>query len=353
MAPAGEVCPLQAPAKFRWGFCVEVARAAPAASTRQRCTVTQMPFGPKLLGVRVWELAEELRVTSSVVLKLIEPYDSYVTSHFSNVPRQALDAIRASPPTPLWRPGEYSLGHPWQRTYAQTPPAGAARPSAGAAGPGVPRDAGAPVPPRPKRFRRRPGPARVTFEPPYEVDENGYSNDPTGELRYEPIWSTRDVATYFGVEPATVRKWVARGYLQPCGKQGPSHTFERHSVYAALDAIRDRTKAPGQPAPGRDAADVDARDPYTSRRPGRRVRRGGITTYEREIGPLGTLALHRLAVTSPESLLTTTETATVLGVSPATIRSWVRRGHLTPSRASTARGHRFRLTDVYTAARRG
>lgn len=164
--------------------------------------------------MRVWELAEELRVMSSDVLKLIEPYDRYVTSHFANVPKQALDAIRASPPAPLWTASECDQWHPCQRAPVPTPEA-----------------ISAPRLPRPRRLYRRPsGPGRVTFEPPFEVDDDGYGNDPTGELAYEPIWSTRDVAAYFGVVSASVRKWVARGYLHPCGKQGPSHIFESEAV---------------------------------------------------------------------------------------------------------------------------
>jgi hypothetical protein len=50
--------------------------------------------------VRVWELAEELRVESAHVLALIEPYDKYVRSHLSTVPELALRAIRADPPNP-------------------------------------------------------------------------------------------------------------------------------------------------------------------------------------------------------------------------------------------------------------
>lgn len=303
-----------------------------------RCTVTQMWFSAYGIGMRVWELAEELRVMSSDVLKLIEPYDRYVTSHFANVPRQALDAIRTSPPAPLWTSSEHDQWPSCQRGPVPTPEASSP-----------------PLPPRPRRpYRRPPGPGRVTFEPPYEVDDDGYGNDPTGELAYEPIWSTRDVAAYFGVETATVRKWVARGYLHPCGKQGPSHIFECEGVYAAVDAIKGRTNSAGQPAPRRHTIGLDIPDRDTlARRPGRQDRRGGIRTDAREIGPLGTLALHRLAVVSPESLLTTAEAATVIGISRATIRSWVRRGHLAPSRTSTARGLCFRLADVYAAARRG
>jgi excisionase family DNA binding protein len=124
-------------------------------------------------------------------------------------------------------------------------------------------------------------------------------------------------------------------------------------VFAAVDAIKNRTNSAGQPAPRQDTEGVDTHSVDTPpRRPGRRNRRGGTPTHQREIGPLGTLALHRLAAVSPESLLTTAEAATIVGMSAATIRSWVRRGHLAPSRTSTARGLRFRLTDVYDAARR-
>lgn len=67
--------------------------------------------------VRVWELAEQLRVPSADVLELIKPYDAYVTSHLRSVPQHALGAIRANPPAP--HPGYY--GHQEQLRRRRLP----------------------------------------------------------------------------------------------------------------------------------------------------------------------------------------------------------------------------------------
>jgi predicted site-specific integrase-resolvase len=250
--------------------------------------------------VRVWELAEELRVESAHVLALIEPYDKYVRSHLSTVPELALRAIRADPPDPT---RSYS-------DYWWSPPS-------------VPR---APARPRAMgRFRRRPGPKPVSFEPPYEEDEHGYGNDPTAELRYEPIWSTRDVAQYYRLKPATVRQWVHRGHLTPSGKEGASHVFENHVVSQAVGRIKARQKRAGRTSSGRDSSSD---------------------------GRLDARQLDRRAKVYPDSLVTTKEVASMLGIAPETIRAWVRRGHLVSQPTSTSRQLQFRIADVYKAARR-
>ncbi|MDQ3485363.1 MAG: hypothetical protein M3445_08145 [Actinomycetota bacterium] len=79
------------------------------------------------------------------------------------------------------------------------------------------------------------------------MDRYGDGNNPTDGLRYEPIWSTRDVARFLGIEAATVRQWVRCGNLQPCGAEGASHVFEREVVLAAIDAIEERRRP--QPDP--------------------------------------------------------------------------------------------------------
>lgn len=263
--------------------------------------------------MRVWELAEELGVMSADILDLIKPHDAYVTSHLATVPRQALDAIRANPPAERWQPHQYDEWHPWNRTPASFVPR--------------PTPLTDPATGRRRRWRLRPGPKPITFEPPYEEDARGYGNDTIAELTYEPIWTTRDITRYYGVNAATVRQWVKRGHLAPCGKQGPSHTFRRHDIAAAVNAINGRRTATGQP-----------KDP----RPG-------------EHGGLNAAALNRLANVKPNTIVTTTEAAALLGLAPSTIRAWVRRGHLKPSRASIdppTRGLYFRLEDIHEAARR-
>ena len=260
--------------------------------------------------MRVWELAERLRITTAELIALIEPYDRYVTSHLATIPEIALRAIQADAPSPTRQFGDYH----WHASPPATPAA-------------VPNQPGrSPVARRRRRPRRRPGPAPVSFEPPFEMDDDGWANDPTKELQYEPTWSTRDVAHYFQVKPATVRKWVDRGYLVPDGRQGSSHVFARDDVFAAAAAIGARRKEAGRP----------------SFHAGAPTRKRGLTSHE----------LDRLAKVRPDSLVTPTEAAAMLGLSPATIRSWIRRGHLRPHRTSTSRRTLIPVADLYEAARR-
>ncbi|WP_201300387.1 helix-turn-helix domain-containing protein, partial [Nocardioides sp. AX2bis] len=69
----------------------------------------------------------------------------------------------------------------------------------------------------------------------------------------------------------------------------------------------------------------------------------------------GTRTIHQLAATTPDSLITTVEAAALLGLRPATIRSWVHRGHLQPTPRTGEHPRRqqmYRLVDIYDAARR-
>jgi len=293
--------------------------------------------------VRVWELAEELRVLPTDVLELIKPYDTYVTSHLATVPRQALDAIRAHPPEPV--PGYYGLQD--ERRRRRLPrmlreaedQATVARQHAR---PSRPRPG---TPPR-RRYRHRPGPKPVSYEPPYEdLDDDGYGVDPTRELQWEPVWSTRDVARYYGVKPATVRSWVTRGHLTPCGTDGPSHIFRRSDIRDAVTAIAGRRKRPAFPAKPSRQGDLDtqaqAASPLTRRRP----------TPHGIAHP----SLQRLAAVTPNATVTTAEAAKLTGLAPATIRAWVHRGHLTPATRAPdqpAREQRYRLEDLQAATRR-
>ena len=261
--------------------------------------------------IRVWELAQSLRSTTAELLGLIEPYDKYVTSHLATIPEMALRAIHSDPPVSTRKFNDY---------YRHAEPRSSPAPAA-ALRPGVSPFSGSR-----RRSRRRPGPRPVSFEPPYEEDAHGWGNDPTAELRFEPIWSTRDVALYYGVKPATVRQWVARGYLTPEGKEGPSHVFARNEVMEAWAHISARRNRSGKP----------------SSHSGPPSRPCGLSTG----------ALDRINRVTPESLVTISEAAVMLGLAPATIRSWIRRGRITPHPASTPRRTLVSVADVHAAARR-
>ena len=116
-----------------------------------------------------------------------------------------------------------------------------------------------------------------------------------------------------------MRRWVARGYITPVGKLGPSNLFNTGQVLAAHDDIRVRRRATGQ-----------ARREYRYRVAPRPIDRIRPKHYDAVVG-IG-------------------EAARLIGVSPVTIRSWIHRGHLIPLALSRPRAIRLRLGDVISAA---
>jgi transposase len=167
--------------------------------------------------------------------------------------------------------------------------------------------------PRPVwRPRRRRGPAQVTLRetPPPNED---YYYSPAELLRYQRVLTTRDVADLYDVTLATVRQWVARGHIAPTGKLGPSNVFDAHQVREAVEAILERSwvgRLKGEPA----------------------------------VGPIPPRYW--------DAIVTPTEAARLIGVSPSSIRSWLNRGHITRLQSSTSRAVELRLGDVVAAAAR-
>ncbi|MFL6149481.1 MAG: helix-turn-helix domain-containing protein [Pseudonocardiaceae bacterium] len=117
-----------------------------------------------------------------------------------------------------------------------------------------------------------------------------------------------------------MRRWVARGYVSPAGRLGPSNLFNTSDVLAAFDDIRARRKATGQ-----------AR------------RTCGFFVEPRLID--------RIAPRHYDAVVSMGEAARMIAVSPSTIRSWIHRGHLVPLASSKPRAIRVRLGDVIDAAR--
>jgi excisionase family DNA binding protein len=152
------------------------------------------------------------------------------------------------------------------------------------------------------------------------ADDDDY-DDPSWRRYCEPEITTRDVADLLGVTQATVRRWVARGYISPIGKLGPSNVFRRDEVLDAHEQIEARQKATGGP---------------------RRVRGPWFVEARR---------IDRVPAKHWDSVLSIDDAAKLIEVSPATIRSWIHRGHLTPLTSSTRRAVRLRGVDVIRAAR--
>jgi hypothetical protein len=115
--------------------------------------------------------------------------------------------------------------------------------------------------------------------------------------------------------------WVQRGHLTPTGKYRNSNVFDTEEVLSAYEAIRSRSK-PARSAP-------------SSQRPGEFVRPSV-----------------NIPARFHDQVVSIREAADIAQVRPATIRTWIHRGHLQPLAAASSRKVRLRLGDVFKAARR-
>ena len=104
-------------------------------------------------------------------------------------------------------------------------------------------------------------------------------------------FTAEELEKRLGIRPATVRKWASRGYLAAVGER------DRSRLYRYGDAVQVRNEA----------------------RARRRTARGSPPIPELQ-----------WRIVRP---VTASEAARLAGVSPSTIRTWVRRGHLTPLHA--------------------
>lgn len=152
---------------------------------------------------------------------------------------------------------------------------------------------------------------------PESGDEYG---DRISDLRYEREMTTRDVADFLRVTQASVRQWVARGYLSPKRQERSSNVFASDDVFAAFELIAARRKATGH-------------------------------TPRSEGYVAGSSPADRIPPKHYDAIITTSEAARLVQVRPATIRSWIHRGHLTPASSSAPRAVRLRVEDVVNAAR--
>lgn len=132
--------------------------------------------------------------------------------------------------------------------------------------------------------------------------------------------TTAEAAIAYAVRPATVRQWVHRGHLTPIRRDGRTLIFEARAVYTAAIATGDRNQQPGGPL----RRDFDR---------------------DREHGARGVTAEAMTALVTAEAA------GAAVGVSPSTVRSWKRRGHISPVQ-HRGRTPFYLLADVVAVARR-
>lgn len=258
--------------------------------------------------MRVWELAEQLRVPTADVIALLRAEGEWVTSHLNKVPGTLVATIVANAPPPSKTEADYLPPPPTAAERAAWPQAREAY------------DA------ETRRLRRkRPGPRPVTMSLPY--DEDAYYRDEEDELRAQGEASTRDLTFFTGVKANTVRQWVARGYITPVRKVGGSNTFDVDDFLTAYEQIAIRRSPKSR---------ARQRHPHSPRR------KPGLTSAQFE----------RLNRIHPDRLVTLAEAANLTGVAPATIRTWIHRGHLAAHPTSRPRALKFRIRDLYAASRR-
>jgi hypothetical protein len=250
--------------------------------------------------MRVHELARILGISSSELLDRLRADGEWATSHMSRVPEPHVRLLTAAAHVAV-------SGSPRAEPAidASSPRLTASQVSARPLLQALPRSF----------WSRRRGPAPLTLADSSPVDDN---DDP---VRYGPELTTRDVANLLGVTQATVRMWVRRGHITPTGRYRNSNVFDTNAVLSAHEAIRSRTKpVPSEPSSQRRTWLVEASVNIPARYHDRTV--------------------------------SIREAANLARVRPATIRTWIHRGHLQRLPAGQSREVRLRVGDVFKAARR-
>ncbi|SQI33800.1 translation initiation factor 2 infb [Rhodococcus coprophilus] len=132
-------------------------------------------------------------------------------------------------------------------------------------------------------------------------------NKRTPAVAQSQLITAVEAGQILGIRPDRIRQWASRGYIQGKGKRGRATLYDRDDLMRAQSETRSRTKDPEV------FPKLGISDAYYNR------------------------------------LITTNEVAVLFGVAPSTVRSWIRRGHLTPVRRGN-RGWLFKIGLVMIAA---
>jgi hypothetical protein len=257
--------------------------------------------------MRVWELAMQLRIPTNAVIELLQGEGEHVTSHLNHVPGPLVHVVIANAPLPSKTAADYEPPPPTKAELARWAEARERW------------DAD-----QRRRRRRRPGPRPITLSQPWDGDDY---YDPDEDFRTQEEATTRDIANYTGVKPTTVRQWVARGYITPIRKERGTHVFNTDDFLTALNDIQRRRRNTGRPR----------RRSTAPAHPGSRLSHVEFDT------------LHRV---HPTKVITLAQAAGITGLSTATLRSWIHRGHLHTHATSRPRATTTTVGDLYAAVHR-
>lgn len=132
-------------------------------------------------------------------------------------------------------------------------------------------------------------------------------NKPEPALPQSQLVTAVEAGQIMGIRPDRIRQWASRGYVQGRGKCGRATLYDRDDLVRVYSETRSRT--------------IDSE------------------VYPKLYIP------HEYY----NQLITTNEVAALFGVAPSTVRSWIRRGHLTPLRRGN-RGWLFKIGVAVIAA---
>ena len=132
--------------------------------------------------------------------------------------------------------------------------------------------------------------------------------DPAANSDDAELITAKEALDRYRIPPVRIRQWVARKRLHPRGRRGRAHLFARGDLLAVHDA--------------------------------------GIQSTSRP--PLFPREKIRLTDNVDDREITTAEVARLYGVTPSTVRSWVARSQIAPTRKEGT-SNLFRIRDLRAA----